>query len=90
MADRLAEIEGVQDALHDIPDDISVPVSAGLARDLLAVATAAGLLDPDYTLRCLLPRRTPLRNGVFRNDDCGECGPCALRAALANLEGGAT
>jgi len=41
MADRLAEIEGIQDALHDIPDDISVPVSAGLARDLLAVAKAA-------------------------------------------------
>ncbi len=88
MTDRLAEIEGIRDALHDIPDDISVPVSAGLARDLLAVAKAAR--DAEESL-------SNLADSPHHPNGDGTCATChglkarnRLRAALANLDGGAS
>lgn len=68
----MTKLEQLRDALFDIPDDIAVPVEAGLARDLLAVADAAGAfieLDGcEATTFAAVATRNALRDALARLD----------------------
>lgn len=78
MADRLAEIEAAAaHGHHPWWDSDEAPTDLGR---VVAVVDAAGGVDT----RCVVALRT-----ARYEERCGECSHCLLRAALANLEGGA-